>query len=485
VNESIGAPDSDTPYGDMFDGGLSTYRTVGPEEYESALKTGMVVLDTNSLLDLYRYHESTREEFLRVFAALGNHLWIPHHVMAEFLERRIDVLEERSNYGETTIFDLQALIKKYVERVAQWVNRTGLESNISKEAADTLDQASLRIEQIILASSVDDSLEGAGDIAQDPVVIALEPILRQRVGKQLPFSELMQAKEEARARIRDKRPPGYMDTNKKGGNIEGDYLIWYETLREASRRHVDVLFVTGDVKKDWWRIEKGQAKGPHQDLVAELEAQVGTRLYMLRPPSLLKHASDLLLPIKVSEESVRDARRVSSRAFIAWDVRMRSFDLRQEALILVKKLEVLERTQPGTAVSVVLTPPVTALINALDSQSDTLLLDLTWKVIYASSILATNEQRTPGEEEIFSTIRTLSAVAINVWLNDKADEFINNPPDLPELFDFGELPPYVVIANVHPIIWDDDGVGQYEFSVALSDGKTYEVTRVVPPTRTP
>jgi PIN like domain len=108
-----------------------------------------------------------------------------------------------------------------------------------------------------------------------------------------------------------------MDANKKNGDPIGDYLIWIETLEEAARLKVDVLFVTGDTKEDWWRQERGQAKGPHPQLAEEMQNAAGVRLFMLRPASFLKHAGDLL-HVKVSPESVQDAQRVTATADLKW-----------------------------------------------------------------------------------------------------------------------------------------------------------------------
>jgi len=117
-------------------------------------------------------------------------------------------------------------------------------------------------------------------------------------------------KKEAKQRIIDKRPPGWRDANKRD-NPEGDYLIWHETLQEAKRRGVNVLFVTGDVKDDWWRREHGQARGPLPELAHEMRAIAGVRLFMLRPESLLVHAGNVL-GIRVSNDTVQDAQRVTA-----------------------------------------------------------------------------------------------------------------------------------------------------------------------------
>jgi NADPH:quinone reductase len=71
--------------GGIFDGGLATYRTVTEDDYHALLTSGLVVLDTNALLNLYRYVAKTREDLIAVLTSLEGRLWIPHHVMLEFL----------------------------------------------------------------------------------------------------------------------------------------------------------------------------------------------------------------------------------------------------------------------------------------------------------------------------------------------------------------------------------------------------------------
>jgi PIN like domain len=299
----------------IFDNGFEAYQTVTDDDYRSLFTSGLIILDTNVLLDLYRYHPETRKELLDVLRQLRERLWIPNQVMSEFWDGRESVLEDASDIS-TTVAILDKLGGQYMDRVREWTNGAGLRG---KSADDLIEISKSAFDATIdkISSLADDrALKDADDTAKDPVIIRLKSIFKDRVGNPLSFDRKRTAiNEEAPQRFADHRPPGYMDANKRNGNPIGDYLIWIETLEEAARQKVDVLFVTRDTKEDWYRQERGQTKGPNPQLVREMRDIAGVRLYMLRPESFLKHAGDLL-HVKVSPESVEDARRVTVRADI-------------------------------------------------------------------------------------------------------------------------------------------------------------------------
>lgn len=65
------------------------------DELEVLWTEGLLVLDTNALLNLFRYTANTRREFLDVLTSRLEDLWIPHHVGVEFHRRRLDVIHEQ------------------------------------------------------------------------------------------------------------------------------------------------------------------------------------------------------------------------------------------------------------------------------------------------------------------------------------------------------------------------------------------------------
>ncbi|WP_303875685.1 PIN-like domain-containing protein [Stutzerimonas kunmingensis] len=58
------------------------------EEIKKAWDNGVLTVDTNVLLDLYRYHENTRNSLLESIAAFDGRVWLSHQAATEFFRNR-------------------------------------------------------------------------------------------------------------------------------------------------------------------------------------------------------------------------------------------------------------------------------------------------------------------------------------------------------------------------------------------------------------
>ncbi|MFC7384318.1 PIN-like domain-containing protein [Sphaerisporangium rhizosphaerae] len=302
------APSADvgTPFG-LFDG-FEAYRTPTEQDHRDLLTTGLVVPDTNVLLNLYRYNDRTRHDLLDVLRGLGKTLWVPRQVVVEFWRNREAVLADPRESAKTTE-NLEQRREGALRVLRGWAGRVDLPHERCAELTDGLSRA---FETVIAAVGELDDAEAAafvGNTSDDWVLSALEEILRGRVGAPLGEDEHAEALAEARRRGQARIPPGYMDAAKDPEAAAGDYLIWVQTLREARRRRVDVLLVTGDLKEDWWRREGGEPRGPRYELAEEMAAVAGVGLFMLRPDDLLRRARSILR-VAVREESVENVERV-------------------------------------------------------------------------------------------------------------------------------------------------------------------------------
>ena len=486
-----GKSSSASSAGGIFDGGLDVYRTVTEDDYRSLLTSGLIVLDASALLNLYRYHADTREVLIEVLTRLKDLLWVPHQAMLEFFDNRLSVIASRSGEVDQVINTLQKNRVQLETGIRAWVNRVRLPEDGAEGLIGSIRSVVDDVVVKIREQRSDSTFEHAEDTAKDPVIVSLATILDRSIGSPLSEGKLREAKKEARQRIIDKRPPGWRDANKRD-NPEGDYIIWYQTLQEAKHRGVDVLLVTGDVKDDWWRTERGETKGPLAELAYEMRIVADVRLFMLRPESLLVHAGKLL-GISVSSESVQDAERVTARE-AEWNFLRTDPQVHEGVERIVRAMQQLDRWNRGTDTYAILREPVTTLEAAAGREDLQGLLDAVWKAVETGSskgwfggmgLVLGPMQPSNWEAEVWAALDFVYINAVQVWLEHAANLYIQLHPDNPKaLFDPGQLPPGVINVDVQLVqlrLLGDSAGPSVQFTAFIRDSRRVVVQRFIPP----
>jgi len=247
-----------------------------------------------------------------VISAIGDRFWVPFQVLEEFWRNRERALSSPLGDAKQSVGDLQKQLDSAREVIRMWVNKAALTSDaadiVERQLEDALGAARGLIEELVDVAQVN----RARNTRHDPVLSLLDPVFADRVGPPLSDTEYVKAVAEGRRRAAAGEPPGFADVKKAdadGVGAAGDYLVWEQVMVEAGRRSLDVVFVTGDVKKDWWRYEGNNARGPRLELVRELRRRCGTTLYMIQPHVLLNYAD--ALAVVVEQKSVEDVERTT------------------------------------------------------------------------------------------------------------------------------------------------------------------------------
>lgn len=296
------------------------HRSPLPADYERIFQSGMIAVDTNVLLNLYRSNERTRADTLAVLSRLRDRLWVPHQVLTEFWRNResTSVRDHHSAKAAEACTALDRSRRSAHDALDRWVadvhlkNAPEVTEPITK-AKDSIVALMESLKQLIEGQARKDALSGTAETHTDPVLIALEPLLHGRIGEPLSADDHDRAVGEAQKRADDQIPPGYKDFEKKPAEqAAGDYLLWVQLLKEAKARGGEVLLVTGDVKEDWWvKRNKDIPARPRMELVVEMREHAQARFYMLTPSELLSLA-DVVLGLQVDEGSVSDLEQLST-----------------------------------------------------------------------------------------------------------------------------------------------------------------------------
>uniref|UniRef100_UPI003F7F9C84 PIN domain-containing protein n=1 Tax=Xanthomonas sp. 0924 TaxID=2835534 RepID=UPI003F7F9C84 len=307
------------------------------EEINQLWSEGLVVLDTNVLLDLYRLPAGSSKEILDLFGLLKGRLWIPHQVGLEFHRNRLSVIARAHKDAQDLFNDLG---KRFID-----YNRKIDELQLSKrgvgeigELLKEMEETSKKIEECS-KKAVAEQLKPNG---RDSILDALGDVLKNSVGP-APSSqeEIDRIYKEAAVRFAVKMGPGYMDEEKdKGGEPKfmasrlvfekryGDYLLWTQIIDYVSRsKFKNVIFVTSDEKEDWWvKVSGGFQAGPLPELREEMRVQGGVdNFWMYTLKDFLKKSVDRLQskvsPIAVSDVESVDVQERFSNFKTIWNLK--------------------------------------------------------------------------------------------------------------------------------------------------------------------
>lgn len=296
----------------LYDG-FEGYRTPTKDDLRGAVRSSLVVLDTNVLLNLYDVHGTTLDDFIKVFDALGERLFIPHQVMDEFWRNRRTVIAENQGKHrerdriEESFSDIRATFTKWYSRV---VERGGMPP---KDRIRELDEA-----VAALLDYIDDQTQLSNPTTPDTptqddhVLARLEHLLNGHVGPAPEDTERERLVREGEARVKKKVPPGYMDAVKSPDRAVGDFLVWHQTIAESRARGLPVLLVTQDLKEDWWADRGTSSMRARPELVAELRREAQQALLMIRSFDLLELGEHV--GVTVSKQALEEARTEASGA---------------------------------------------------------------------------------------------------------------------------------------------------------------------------
>ncbi|WP_394615077.1 PIN domain-containing protein [Lentzea sp. JNUCC 0626] len=286
------------------------------EDEETALwAQALIVLDTNALLNMYRYSPRAREELHDALSMVKDRLWMPHQVGCEFHSNRVKrILEQLSieKSVSSALDDIENVTKSNLGKFRK-------NAFVSTDELSSLVVSAIGEARKKLASAREERDQSYGiSVREDPILTRLANLYEGRVGSGYSDSEMVEVVGQADARYERSEPPGYKDKSKEGMEKYGDYLIWRQILDYASANQRDVIFVTDDGKEDWWRIVRhdsvGKAiLGPRVELRDEFRMTTSRLFFMYTPEEFLRRLHSVV-ETRLSSEVVVEVREASQES---------------------------------------------------------------------------------------------------------------------------------------------------------------------------
>lgn len=297
------------------------------EELSELWSEGILVLDTNSLLNLYRYSATTTTEYLEVLKGLQESLWLPHQVAAEFHDNRLGLIEEQAKAFNDLIGALNGAVASVEKVASRYQKHEALKAlEIGRDVSHSLAPVLERVEK----AKAEREAQGPKQPHEDWILDALTDLFEGRVGEGFHGTAREQLCIEGKARYENEVPPGYRDLNKGEPDCYGDLIIWKELLRKAAEEERPAIIVTDDSKEDWWWRVSGKTLGPRVELVAEFMRNTKCRVHLYNAEQFLRYAKEQG-STKVSDDALEEIGQLSELQTVE-RLRKLAHDRRQELI---------------------------------------------------------------------------------------------------------------------------------------------------------
>lgn len=260
--------------------------------------------DSSVLLDLYRYREKTRDSLLDFMDGIRERIWLPRRVLDEFLSNRTKAMHE----PKRAYRQISDAIEKAETRLINSLpteHPTIVRSDWETKIRTVFDP---------LREELKTSKGGHPEYSeQDSILDRLNSIFSDRIGPPYTVEQLVEICEQAATRYLLQIPPGFMDgePEKSGLSQYGDYIIWRQLLGYAKMGSKSIVFITNDVKRDWWESvdDSPRPNLPLPALRDEFEHHTGQVFYMYTTGQFLDVA-DKHLDQEVPEEAIEEIREL-------------------------------------------------------------------------------------------------------------------------------------------------------------------------------
>lgn len=92
------------------------------EEFKDIFNECYFVIDTNVLLNLYRYSEATADELLEILEGISDRLWMPYQVGVEYHFNRVNVILEQQVAYDNICQKIDAQAVEFISKFKKGLN---------------------------------------------------------------------------------------------------------------------------------------------------------------------------------------------------------------------------------------------------------------------------------------------------------------------------------------------------------------------------
>lgn len=267
-----------------------------PTKTETAVlwKEAYFVFDTNVLLNLYRMSAGTSKEMRGILNKIKSRLFLPHQVGVEFFRHAEKEIAAQVNSFESIKSRLKKIPSDFGKDL---IRHPCIPISSIKEALEKC-----IAEQIEIVTKSQDENQINFLVHDDPILSELTSLFEKSSVGEGSVEEGKEVNDKIEERIKDNLAPCYTSSPTKNVSANnphrGDGRVWFQILKYAENNKKPIIFVTGDLQENWWRMVKlGNSEkpvGPHFALIRDVTSITQNKFWMYTQEQFLEMASEYL-----------------------------------------------------------------------------------------------------------------------------------------------------------------------------------------------
>ena len=236
----------------------------------------IIVFDTSVYLDLLRFSKSASEELLKLYETVINDIEVVPQINSELKRNIKKVCGQRTSDLRKARTQIKTAISSCSTSLESQLStfqrlKFDLIGEFKEKAFKELESLKNSIDEF-----TDEILSKDSFLAEQEASNFFGKIRKKSSLQEYTINQIIEIIQIGETRYRYKIPPGYMDhpqysqdKGKDGIEAFGDLILWYQIIDRAKLDSRPVIFVTSDLKEDWFVISNSQPDSPREELVAE------------------------------------------------------------------------------------------------------------------------------------------------------------------------------------------------------------------------
>lgn len=272
------------------------------QEFSTLWEECIFSFDANVLLHIYRYTPKTRDRFFDILDKLKERIWIPHQVAFEYQKERFNVISHQLRAYDEIQKTLNKSLQNLKGELGVYKRHSLIDTN---QIIEIFERAIKKVKRNLSKAKQ----EHPDFITSDELRDKITEILDGKVGEPYSKEKLKTIYKEVEQRFKESIPPGYKDNKKPEPDKYGDVVLWFQLIDYAKSEKKPLIFITDDMKEDWWLEQEGKIISPRPDLIQEMSSEAGVQFYMYSTDRFMDYAESFL-KLPDQEEAIEEAREI-------------------------------------------------------------------------------------------------------------------------------------------------------------------------------